>query len=119
MSPFAGALEVIASEKVVYEKSYTLANGPTCVCWERRVIGLENSTPPACKSCSERIKTNYYPLDQEETAGIQTALKAKQDARNRCSQTLLFVTTRKSGKSDTLDADIFDAVLRSVRQSEK
>jgi hypothetical protein len=31
VSPFAGALEVIASEKVVYEKSYTLANGPTCV----------------------------------------------------------------------------------------
>ena len=119
VSPFAGALEVIASKSVVYEQTYTPTDGPTCICCERRVSGLENATPPTCKSCSERITTNYYPLAQEDINGLQTALIAKQDARKRCSQTSLFLTARKSGKSDTLDADIFDAVLRSVRQSEK
>jgi hypothetical protein len=120
VSPFDGALKVIASEKVVYEKSFTPADGPMCVCCERRVSALEYSTPPTCKSCSTaRITTNYYPFFQEETVETIAALKVKMAAHERCSQTLVFLTAKKSGKSDALDADIFDAVWRSVLRSER
>ncbi len=120
MSAFAGALEVIASESVVYKKSYAKTDGPTCVFCERRVCALEKATPPICKSCSQaRITTDYHPHGQEEINAVYEALTAGVEPRESCNQTLVFLTARKSGKSDVLDMGVFQAVWRSVELSEK
>lgn len=119
-SAFAGALEVIASETVVYRKSYATTDGPTCVFCERRVCALDKATPPICKSCSQaRITLSYHPHGQEEINAVYNALTAGVEPRESCNQTLVFLTARKSGKSDSLDLGVFEAVWRSVQQSEK